>query len=137
MYGADLSQLLALGPTKLSVLFLYRRIFGTSGRRFNLVSMTLIILVIAWTITFFLTNTFQYYPVHTQWAQDPREMRPAMDLTKMFLSQSYADVALDILIISIPIPLSMSIPCEGKLNTDQQSLSSLETPNGLTEKAWN
>jgi hypothetical protein len=119
MFGADLSQLLALGPTKISVLLLYRRIFGARGRRFNLVSMTLIVLVIMWTVAFFFTNTFQYYPVHTQWAQNPMDMRPSMELTRMFLSQSYADVALDIMIVSLPIPLSRYFLRKSSLGTQK------------------
>ncbi|OTA92757.1 hypothetical protein M434DRAFT_31514 [Hypoxylon sp. CO27-5] len=105
-YGIDLAQLLALGPTKASVLLLYRRIFGVDGRRFNIISMTLIAVVIAWTITFFFTNAFQYTPVDSMWT--PKAHLTFKHSTRMFLAQSYFDVALDVTIISLPIPLSMS-----------------------------
>ncbi|KAI2768966.1 hypothetical protein F4815DRAFT_450808 [Daldinia loculata] len=105
-YGVDFAQLLALGPTKVSVLFLYRRIFGDDGRRFNIISMSLILIVIAWTIAFFFTNAFQYTPVYSMWASTPAEAHPTFkQSTKMFLAQSYADVALDTIIISLPVPL--------------------------------
>ncbi|PVI00589.1 hypothetical protein DM02DRAFT_655335 [Periconia macrospinosa] len=104
MFAVDLSQLLTIGPTKLSVLFLYRRLFGIEGTKFKFIFASLIIAVIMWIVAFFLTNTLQYFPVHTQWAQNPADMRPSMELTKMFLSQSYADVALDVIIICLPIP---------------------------------
>ncbi|KAL7621384.1 hypothetical protein AAE478_008706 [Parahypoxylon ruwenzoriense] len=105
MYGIDLTQLLAIGPTKLSVLLFYRRIFEIEGRRFKILSMSLIVLVIVWTTAFFLTNALQCYPVETFWAQNPKDQRPIMKTTRMFLSQSYADVALDVVIISLPVPL--------------------------------
>jgi hypothetical protein len=108
-YGIDLAQLLALGPTKLSVLFLYRRIFrDSSGRIFNVVSLSLAALVAMWTIAFFLTNTFQYTPISSMWAV-PSQAHPTFSQsTQMYLAQSYADVALDVVIITIPIPISMS-----------------------------
>ncbi|KAF7532291.1 hypothetical protein G7054_g8113 [Neopestalotiopsis clavispora] len=105
-YGIDLAQLLALGPTKASVLLLYRRIFGIASRRFQYISMTLLIIVIMWTIAFFLTNALQYTPVYSMWSQIPSQAHPTFkQSTKMFLAQSYADVALDVLIIILPIPL--------------------------------
>lgn len=112
MYGADLTQLWALGPTKLSVLFLYRRVFGISGRKFNAVSMSFIVIVICWHIAFFFTNMFQYYPIRGMWAMNPKEAHATMKSpTKMFLAQSYADVALDVVIIAVPIPLSKFQSC--------------------------
>ncbi|KAI0602835.1 hypothetical protein F4775DRAFT_530760 [Biscogniauxia sp. FL1348] len=105
-YGIDLSQLLALGPTKVSVLLLYRRIFGVDGRRFNVISMSLIIIVVAWTTAFFFTNAFQYTPVDDMWTKVPTEAHPTFaQSTQMFLAQSYADVALDVVIIMLPCPL--------------------------------
>jgi hypothetical protein len=108
MYGACLTQLWALGPTKLSVLFLYRRIFGVTGRKFNTVSMTLIFIVICWFIAFLFTNMFQYYPIQGMWATNPKDAHAIKNPTTMFLAQSYADVALDVIIIAVPIPLSKS-----------------------------
>jgi hypothetical protein len=37
--------------------------------------------------------------------------KPGLDLTNMYLAQSYADVGLDVLIISLPIPLIWSQMC--------------------------
>jgi len=106
MYGADLTQLWALGPTKLSVLFFYRRIFGVCGRKFNATSMSLIVTVICWQIAFFFTNMFQYYPIHGMWAKNSKDAHAMLKApTQMFLAQSYADVALDVVIIAVPIPL--------------------------------
>ncbi|KAK8055067.1 hypothetical protein PG993_000294 [Apiospora rasikravindrae] len=105
-YGIDLSQLLTLGPTKISVLLLYRRIFGVDGRRFNVISLTLIGAVTIWMVVFFFTNAFQYTPVYSMWGKVPSQSHPTYSSsTSMFLAQSYADVALDAIIISLPVPL--------------------------------
>jgi hypothetical protein len=107
-YGIDLAQMTALGPTKISVLLLYRRIFGIKGRRFNTLSMLLLVVVTAWTITFFLTNTFQYTPVTDMWTKPPALAHDTYKYsTRMFLAQAYAGVALDALIIALPAPLGM------------------------------
>ncbi|KAI0183597.1 hypothetical protein EV127DRAFT_474986 [Xylaria flabelliformis] len=105
VFAVDISQLTALGPTKLSVLLLYRRIFGVHGRRFNIISKALITLTIAWTIAFLFTNIFQYEPVSGYWSKEPQNRVATQELTRMYLSQSYADVSLDVAIISLPVPL--------------------------------
>ncbi|KAI1324464.1 hypothetical protein F5Y16DRAFT_380989 [Xylariaceae sp. FL0255] len=105
-YGIDLSQMFALGPTKISVLLLYRRIFGVDGRRFNIISMSLIMLTFAWTIIFFVANALQYINPADSWTKPPSEAPTRWDnITLVFLAQSYADVALDVLIIALPVPL--------------------------------
>ncbi|KAI1387570.1 uncharacterized protein F4822DRAFT_406953 [Hypoxylon trugodes] len=105
-YVIDLAQLLALGPTKVSVLLLYRRIFGIDKRRFNVISGLLITMVIAWTIVFFFTNAFQKTPVSEVWAEKPSEnFGTFANTTDMYLAQSYIDVVLDVLIITLPVPL--------------------------------
>jgi hypothetical protein len=97
----------AIGPTKISVLLFYRRIFHVK-RSFRVISMTLIVLSAAWTIAFFFTSLLQFLPIDSWWLVPPNKEIPKLDLTKMYLAQSYADVALDVLIISLPISLSLS-----------------------------
>jgi hypothetical protein len=100
--------MLALGPAKISVLLLYRRIFGIEGRRFNIISMILIIFVTGWTITFFLTNAFQYTPVDDMWNKPPGKAHGTYKYgTRMFLAQAYAGVVLDVFILALPVPLGM------------------------------
>jgi hypothetical protein len=51
-------SIFALGLIKLSVVFLYRRIFSIS-RTFNAYSTFLIVLIVTWTIAFLGANIFQ------------------------------------------------------------------------------
>ncbi|KAI1306888.1 hypothetical protein F5Y03DRAFT_394324 [Xylaria venustula] len=98
-------QILALGPTKLAVLLLYRRIFSAERRGFNLVSMTLVVLVTVWTIAFFFTNIFTYAPVSDIWTKPPGEAHHAFaHVTRMYNAQCFADTALDAIIITLPLP---------------------------------
>ena len=108
MYGNDLSQLPAIGLTKVSVLLFYRRIF-LERRRFNIISLVLIYIVLAWIVAFFFANMFQNDPINASWTKTALQRKKSIDQTTMYLAQSYADVALDVIIISLPIPISMSI----------------------------
>lgn len=105
-FANDITQLLSLGPTKLSVLLFYRRIFR--GKVFNVASWILIVTVSVWTITFFLTNLLVCIPINSH--LDNPELaamgHKCVDSTKMFLAQSYADFSLDILVLALPLPIS-------------------------------
>lgn len=72
-----------------------------------------------------------YYPVYQMWAMNPRGRKPIMKSTKMFLAQSYADVALDVVIIALPIPLcKFSLVGHAMSSAD---LCSLEITDGSQE----
>ncbi|KAI1264671.1 hypothetical protein F5Y18DRAFT_389762 [Xylariaceae sp. FL1019] len=110
-YAICLTQVLAIGATKVSVLLLYRRIFGIEGRRFNKISIALLLSATAWTLIFFITNTIQFEPINAGWTQLPLEVhhRFPKGNTDMFLAQSYVDAGLDVLIIILPIPLVLKL----------------------------
>lgn len=109
-YVTNAIQILALGPTKLAVLLFYRRIFGVERRGFNIISKVLMALVIVWTISFFFTNIFTYSPVSDMWTKPPGEAHPAFKhATRMYNAQCFADMTLDAIIITLPLPQSMSV----------------------------
>ncbi|KAI1751648.1 hypothetical protein F4782DRAFT_531422 [Xylaria castorea] len=104
-YVTNFVQMIALGPTKLAVLLLYRRIFGVDRRGFNLISMTLMGLVIAWTGAFLFTNIFTYTPIEDMWTKPPGKAHATFEHpTAMYNSQCFADMVLDIFIIVLPLP---------------------------------
>ncbi|KAI0971398.1 hypothetical protein F4678DRAFT_432748 [Xylaria arbuscula] len=109
-------QILALGPTKLAVLLFYRRIFSAERRGFNIISMTLVVLVTMWTVAFFFTNIFTYAPVSDIWTKPPGEAHHAFaHVTRMYNAQCFADTALDAIIIMLPLPQSSSLRLCGNL----------------------
>lgn len=109
-YVTNAIQILALGPTKLAVLLFYRRIFSVERHCFNVISTALIVLVTVWTVAFFFTNIFTYTPVSDMWTKPPGEAHHTFShVTRMYNAQCFADMALDAIIITLPLPQSMSL----------------------------
>lgn len=118
--------MMALGPTKIAVLLLYRRIFGVDRQGFKLISQILIILIAVWTIGFFFSNIFTYAPISDMWTKPPGEAHPTFKhATIMYNAQCFADMALDVIIITLPLPQGMSPRSSKELKADPLSL---ETP---------
>ncbi|PQE29897.1 integral membrane protein [Rutstroemia sp. NJR-2017a WRK4] len=116
LYAGQLSQIVAVGPTKIAVLLFYRRIFV--GRVFEIVTWTLIFLVTAWSVGYFFANMLECIPISQSWASAPGQGNPhCIDALPMYFSQVYSDVGLDCLIIIVPIPLvwSLQLPFKQKL----------------------
>lgn len=107
LYAGQLSQMLAIGPTKISMLLLYRRIFR--GKIFDFLTYTLIVLVTGWTISFLFANMLECLPISESWKNAPGlGTNPhCIKAVPMYLSQVYIDVVLDAMILVLPIPLGM------------------------------
>jgi hypothetical protein len=101
LFTNQLLQLFAVAPTKISVLFFYRRIF--TGVWFNRLSLTLILLSIAWAITFFFANLFQCLPISASWYAFGRGDHCISEIP-MYLAQAYSDVIVDFFILVLPVP---------------------------------
>ena len=117
LYAGQITQIFAIGPGKLSVLFLYRRIFR--GVVFDIVTWLLIGIVLAWMIAFFFANLLECVPIKEAFINvpgvggNPR----CIDAIPMYFAQVYSDFAIDVLIIMVPIPLGKrrkGRPCSGR-----------------------
>ena len=104
LYAGQLSQIIAIGCTKLSVLLLYRRIFR--GNVFDLITWALIALVTGWMIAFFFANLLECVPIDHSWMSAPGQgLDPhCIDALPMYFAGVYSDVVLDFLILAVPIP---------------------------------
>lgn len=107
MYAIELTQLLSIGPTKLSVLLFYLRLFGRPSRTFTIINMSLITVTLMWMISFFFANMFKCSPIYAELVPNPPGSSTCIDESKMFLAQAYSDIILDVLILALPIPISM------------------------------
>ena len=107
LYAGQLSQTIAIGTAKISVLLLYRRIFR--GDTFNKVTYGLLALVLGWTIAFLFANMLECVPIDQSWVAAPGQggNPHCIHAIAMYFSQVYSDVILDISILIVPIPLSM------------------------------
>lgn len=92
----------ALGPTKLSFIFFYRRIFR--GSAFNIVSRSALCFVVVWAITKFFLDLFQCNR-HIGWlstsAKNLAEHCIAGESIALF--DATVDVATDLFIIILPL----------------------------------
>jgi hypothetical protein len=117
LYAGQLSQIFAIGPTKISVLLFYRRVFR--GTFFHIATCTLIALVSAWVIAFFFANLFECIPISEAFVNAPGMggNPKCIDAIPMYLAQVYSDVIFDLLILIIPIPLvwKLQLPLRQKL----------------------
>ncbi|KAJ4296368.1 hypothetical protein N0V90_006413 [Kalmusia sp. IMI 367209] len=117
LYAGQLSQILAIGPAKISVLFFYRRIFR--GTVFKVANWTLIALVIIWMIGFFFANMFECVPIREAFVNAPGMggNPKCIKALPMYLAQVYSDAILDILILVLPMPLvwKLHLPTKQKL----------------------
>lgn len=98
---------LAVGFVRLSFLFLYRRLFLVHSRSmFDIVSLILIYVVVAWTTVFLLLLAF-YCGVNFPIQDKPSgEIGPnCLNPTLIYLAYTASDFSLDILIWLLPMPI--------------------------------
>ena len=104
LWAGQLSQVFSVGPVKVSVIFLYRRIFR--GPIFNIITWILTGLVAAWAVAYFFANLLECVPIEESFKAAPGQggNPHCVDAIPMYFSQVYSDVLLDILILIVPIP---------------------------------
>ncbi|KAL9638588.1 MAG: hypothetical protein Q9164_001454 [Protoblastenia rupestris] len=94
-----------IGPcitaVKLSILFLYRRIFAT--RQFRIVSLAVIILTVAWFIAHIFAHFFQCTPFGYFWDRTIPGGK-CVNHTKLINGLGGANIIGDIIILLLPIP---------------------------------
>lgn len=94
---------LALGSIKLSILFLYRRIFR--GRVFDVLNWILIALVVLWILSFFLVQVFDCRTrFYMNWGPFS-ELQICLSVFHQLLAFCISDVIIDIFILVLPVPL--------------------------------
>ncbi|KAF2823678.1 hypothetical protein CC86DRAFT_327513 [Ophiobolus disseminans] len=88
-----------VGITKLSIAFLYKRIFGTRG--FNMISWATIGLLVAWTIAFVLVGIFPCSPISDGWTTEVTTN--CINAPATYTAGVASNIGLDIIILVIPI----------------------------------
>lgn len=97
LYVLQFWYIIAVALIKMSVLYLYARIFRTSGMPLGIKIM--MALVLGWMVSFLFATFFQVWPIRCNWIVcDPTTNYPAM-----YVLSSVTDVILDIAILSLPI----------------------------------
>lgn len=98
-------SILTIGLIKLSVVFLYRRIFSIS-RSFNIYSTFLIVLIVTWTIAFLGANIFQCgtHPA-AAWTSIKQIIEYCDDTSGATAALALTDLIMDLMIIAAPMPM--------------------------------
>lgn len=99
-----MTQSLAFGLVKLSILYFYRRVF--TSRTFNILSTVLIMLVSVWTVGFFFAYMFRcgtkFWALWALWAPLMYLIEHCYDSKPFFYALGISDVVTDGLILSLP-----------------------------------
>ncbi|KAL8788760.1 MAG: hypothetical protein Q9195_007167 [Heterodermia aff. obscurata] len=104
-YASQLLDLLSFASAKLSVLFLYRRIFALPT--FTLLTTCLITLVSAWFLAFFFTLALQCAPISVLWTS----LFPTncINIQPVAYTNSVTDFVFDLFILAMPLPLLLNL----------------------------
>lgn len=86
----------AVSLVKLSILFFYGRIF--SSGRLPVTVKILIVITIAWLISFFFATLFQAWPIWCNWVY----CEPTTNYPVMYMVCTSTDIVLDICILCLP-----------------------------------
>ena len=88
---------------KLCLLYFYRRVF--SGAAFSVVTITTIILVVIWGVSFFFSTLFDCTPINLSLNLPPGNPEVyCINQTANFWGLSISDVLVDLIILVIPFP---------------------------------
>lgn len=101
------------GLAKASILVLYMRIFDV--RAFRIRAKILLVVVTAWTISFFFASLFQCYPITP--LIEPFYGKKCVNAIPLWYVGSSTDILLDCLILALPIPmvLKLQLPQKQKI----------------------
>ena len=109
-YGFQTTEKVAFGLIKLSILFLWRRIFGHVCA-FNIASWIMIGIIIAWSTAFFFATVFQCgLDWSLNWAPIAVFLTQCSNTLDMLTVFTATDIITDLLIIAMPIPMVRKIP---------------------------
>ena len=93
---------------KLSILFLYNRIFSVPKPMFRWILMAMGGFVIAYGMAGILGNTLQCVPLSNLWEPPSNDPREIFSFTLVF-TMSVINIVTDITILSLPLPLVWSL----------------------------
>ncbi|PWY85003.1 hypothetical protein BO70DRAFT_232183 [Aspergillus heteromorphus CBS 117.55] len=102
----------SLSTVKISILFLYKRIFATN--KFQIISWISIALVVIWGFTFFCLIMFARDPTSGSWTGRGRFR---FNVISMGMAQSTTSIAIDFAVLLLPMPmlLSLQMPAQRKI----------------------
>ena len=101
------------GFAKASILVLYMRIFNV--RSFRIWPMSFLVIVAAWTVSFFFASLFQCYPITP--LIEPFYKHNCVNTVPLWYAGGISDIILDAIILAMPVPmvLRLQLPQKQKI----------------------
>ncbi|KAG4030748.1 hypothetical protein MFRU_011g02030 [Monilinia fructicola] len=109
-FAINMLTTIGLGLIKSSILVFYMNIFV--GAAFVLTARVMLVIVSAWTISFFFANLFTCYPI-TPFVE-PFYGHKCINSVAMWYAMSISDMIVDILILLLPIPMVLQLKLRPK-----------------------
>ncbi|KAI1098861.1 hypothetical protein F4804DRAFT_323668 [Jackrogersella minutella] len=115
-YVLQLLPLASLGLSKTSVLCLYRKIFFIH-ERFLVVNTVLIVLVVAWAVSFFFATAFQCKDPVTLWTTFEYARTNCVNTISFYYAVSITGFITDLMILISPLPIiiRLQMPLKNKI----------------------
>ncbi|KAI0014796.1 hypothetical protein F4780DRAFT_788416 [Xylariomycetidae sp. FL0641] len=107
-YILQLLPLVSLGLSKASVLCFYRRVFHVHGR-FLIINSVLLVIVVAWAISFFFATVFQCKDPKTLWTSFEFARRNCVETISFYYATSITGFITDLMILVSPIPIIVKL----------------------------
>ena len=116
--GFWISQILyklSLLCTKLSICFLYRRIFERARRSFNIALTSVMVLIALYYTAVVLVTIFECTPVSKSWIKT--EPGTCINTTSFFYANAGFNIFTDVVIIALPVPVihALHLPLRQRL----------------------
>ncbi|CAJ2512980.1 Uu.00g010990.m01.CDS01 [Anthostomella pinea] len=104
-YAFQITEKVVFGLVKLSLLFLWKRLFGSS-KPFRIVCRVMIPITVAWTLAFLFTTIFQCGTRWTMnWAPIGIFLTQCIESLNVLTVFSVTDILSDLIIIAMPVPV--------------------------------
>ncbi|KAI1308846.1 hypothetical protein F5Y03DRAFT_349424 [Xylaria venustula] len=116
-YAFQITEKIAFGSIKLSLLFLWKSIF-TRSRPFLIVTWFLIAFIVAWSVSFLFITIFQCgLDWKLNWAPIATQLEKCVSVLSLLTAYSTLDLFTDFVILSMPVPMiwRLSMPTRKKL----------------------
>lgn len=94
---------------KLSIVCFYKRIFNVNT--FLKAANGIIVIIGLWLVAFFFATLFQAWPISHAWTGAGRNL---IDYPAMYMALGATDLALDVIILCMPMPMIKSLKISGR-----------------------
>ena len=115
-YIDEIFEILTYGTAKLSVIFLYRRIFAL--KIFRYVTTLAVAVVGAWLVSFLFVIIFQCTPITSQWdSLEIMNQNNCVDQLPFYYANAITDLLTDVMILVLPLPMvaRLQMPMKQKM----------------------